>query len=103
MATDNQSQDRTGSPRIQQCRGADCDAEFMFVQVERRDGIISTMPLNLDSVHVEDPTDTKQLRGCFMYIEDQRVRHAKPGDVGPFFNSHHATCPNADDFRGGSR
>ena len=103
MATDSESQDRTGSPRIQKCKGAECDAEFMFVEVERRDGFISQMPINLDSVHVEDPTDTKQLRGCFMYIDDQRVRHAKLGDVGPFFNGHFATCPNADDFRARAR
>ena len=101
MATDEKR--GTGSPRIQTCRGEDCDAEFVFVEVERADGKISKMPLNLDSVTVEDPTDAKQLRGCFLYIDDQRVRHAQPGDVGPFFNGHHATCPNASDFRGGAR
>ncbi len=100
---ETESQGTTGSPKVVKCRGEDCDQEFVFVEVERRDGTINRMPLNLEHVEVEDPTDTKQLRGCFLYIDDQVVRHALPGDRGPFFNGHHATCPNASDFRGGAR
>ena len=45
------------------CRGATCGMDFFWVECIRRDGKISKMPLDLQSVDVHDPLDPAQLKG----------------------------------------
>ncbi len=79
--------------------------DIFFVECFRRDGKISKMPLDLQSVDVEKryeglANDPAELRGKFVYVDSERVRSAVPGDEGPFYQGHHVTCPDANDFRG---
>lgn len=87
------------------CRGATCGMDFFWVECIRRDGKISRMPMDLQSVDVETfldglAIDPAELKGKFVYVDSERVRAAVPGDVPPFYEGHHVTCPDANDFRG---
>lgn len=88
--------------KLVSCRGADCGAEFYWVGCRRRDGKLGRVPLNVGPVVVEDWNDPAQLKGTFVFIDadGDTVRASVPGDMGEFFVSHFATCPNAQDFRG---
>lgn len=82
--------------------------DFFWVECVRRDGKISRMPLDLQSVDVPlDESgvalDPEELKGKFVYVDSERVRAAVCGDEGPFYTGHHATCPDADQFRKRSR
>jgi len=82
------------------CRGESCDMEFFWVECIRRDGKVSRMPLDLDSTKVTNLLDPAELKGKFVYINNEQVRAAVCGDEGPFYTGHHATCPDAANFRG---
>ena len=85
------------------CRGPHCSASFAWVACLRRDGKLGRAPLNPEPVEPADPLNPVELRGLFQPIADDRVRAAVPGDTGPFFQSHFATCPDAATFRKGRR
>jgi hypothetical protein len=53
----------------------------------------------MDEVQLVNPLDVEELRGKFVFIEEEKVRAAVAGDVGPFFESHYSSCPDADKFR----
>jgi len=74
---------------------------MFWTECVRRDGRISRVPLDAGAVEVNDCLVPAQLKGKFVFIGDERIRAAVPGDNGPFFESHFNTCPDADDFRGG--
>lgn len=91
--------------RPTRCRGETCGMDFFWVECIRRDGKISRMPLDLQSSDVPlDQSgvamDPAALKGQFVYVDSERVRASVCGDCGPFYTGHHATCPDADDFRG---
>jgi hypothetical protein len=65
----------------------------------RRNGSIGRVPLDMDEIAIENPLEAEQLRGKFVFIGDDRVRAAVAGDLGPFFESHYTSCPDADKFR----
>lgn len=89
------------SPKLVECRGESCGDEFFWVTCIRRDGKEGRVPLETTAAKVDDPRDPKQLKGKFVYIDNEVVRAAVPGDDGPFFESHFNNCPDADQFRGG--
>lgn len=72
------------------------------------------MPLNAEPAPkpatYEDGTfKPDSLKGLFVLDkfdivkQSERSRAAKPGDTGPFYTSHHATCPEVARFRKGKR
>ncbi len=87
-------------PPTTKCRGQSCDAEISWVECVRRDGRLNRIPLDPDPVKVLEELNPQELKGKFVFIEDDRIRGAVCGDHAPFFESHFNTCPDADDFRG---
>ncbi len=67
------------------------------MKCQRRDGKISRMVLDVDPVPSDKIPETR--RGMFRFIDDDTVEHARKGDEGPFFWTHHVTCADVEDFR----
>jgi len=82
------------------CRGTHCDESFFWVECVRRNGSTGRVPLDMDPLELSNPREPEQLRGKFVFIEDEVVRAAVAGDIGPFFVSHYSTCVDAEQFRG---
>lgn len=79
----------TRQPKTSPCRG--CQASMIWVRTPKG----KNMCLDPDPVHVRE-------RGHFRLVdspEGQLAVYAEPGDVGPFYTSHWATCPEASRFR----
>jgi len=89
--------------------------QIQWVECITRAGKLSRMPLDVEEADVgmltvleneyacEVALEPARLKGKFVFITPGFVRAAVCGDCGPFYASHHSSCPDADSFRGKKR
>ncbi len=107
METEKQSPKQSDQPTLATCQGLDCGDSFVWVVCIKRNGKEGRVPLNKGRISLKNRLDPAELKGKFVFIVDldgdgdRLIRGAVAGDLGPFYESHFSTCPNADEFRGG--
>jgi DNA-binding transcriptional ArsR family regulator len=83
------------------CRS--CGAPVTWAQHLHTGNMMPLEPYDDKPVEPQPGQMFPEPRGAFVILPDGQCISAKIGDTGPRYQSHFATCPQADQWRNGSR